>query len=180
MALPIPDYPGYLAYEDGRIWSNKTNKFLRPNSTRHGYQSVELFNENGGKRILIHRIVASIFIPNPNNLPQINHKDENPENNRIENLEWCTAKYNMNYGEGARTRHQKINYTKPIYAITARINGKAVSVPVSMYSKDGQFIKRFNSIADASKETHIAKSGIGRVARGERKTAGGCIWRREG
>lgn len=178
MALPVENYPDYLAYEDGKIWSNKTQKYLKPASTKSGYKSVELFNESGGKRFLLHHIIASLFIPNPNNLPQINHKDENPSNNSVENLEWCTAKYNMNYGEGAKTRHLKIDYTKPIYALNARLNGKTVNIPVLMYSKDGRFVKRFESIADASRETNICKSGIGRVIKGERKTAGGYIWRK--
>lgn len=54
--------------------------------------------------VKIHRIVAMAFIPNPNNLPQVNHKDENKKNNRLENLEWCTPRYNMEYG----TRMNKI------------------------------------------------------------------------
>lgn len=178
MALPVPNYSDYEVYEDGRIWSNKTNKFLKPNYTKRGYTSVELFNADGHKRLLVHRLVANAFIPNPYDLPQVNHKDEDPTNNAADNLEWCTAKYNMNYGEGARTRHLKIDYTKPIYAENARLNGRAVSVPVLMYSKDGQFIKRFESIVDASRETNICKSGIGRVISGERKTAGGYIWKR--
>lgn len=61
----------------------------------HGYKSVMI----GGKSRTVHRLVAVAFIPNPNNYPQINHKDENKANNCVENLEWCTPKYNINYGE---------------------------------------------------------------------------------
>lgn len=81
---------------DGR---NKiTGKILSVNYEKNGYCSVALSKYGNMKRHKIHRLVAQAFIPNPDNLPQVNHKDENKENNRVENLEWCTAKYNINYG----------------------------------------------------------------------------------
>jgi len=177
MALPVLSYPDYMVYEDGRIWSSKTNKFLKPAYTKNGYASVELFNQEGSKRLLIHRLVASAFIPNPDNLPQINHKDENPKNNHVDNLEWCSARYNMNYGVGAKTRHLKIDYTKPCYKENAIKNGKKVSIPVAMFS-NGIEIKRFKSAKDASRATGIAHSGILRAIHNERATAGGYVWKR--
>ena len=65
------------------------------------YMEVNLSKNNKVTHYLIHRLVAQAFIPNPNNLPQVNHKDENRENNRVDNLEWCTAEYNTNYGTRA-------------------------------------------------------------------------------
>ena len=108
MAIPVVGYKDYLIYPDGKVFSTKSNKFLKPNITPQGYKSVELFNNNGSKRLLIHRLVAQAFIPNPENLPQVNHKDENPSNNNVDNLEWCTQKYNCNYG----TRVDRIMETK--------------------------------------------------------------------
>ena len=64
---------------------------------KKGYRQVNLCNGKGNMRY-VHRLVAEAFIPNPNNLPCINHKDENPRNNCVENLEWCDQKYNCNYG----------------------------------------------------------------------------------
>lgn len=64
-----------------------------------GYVSMYLSKNGKKKRYLVHRLVAEAFIPNPDNLPEINHKDENKVNNCVENLEWCTPKYNANYGE---------------------------------------------------------------------------------
>ena len=177
MAKVVKDFPDYLIYEDGRVWSNKTNKFLKHAHTLKGYASVELFNTNGSKRLLIHRLVAEAYIPNPDGLPQINHKDENPRNNHVSNLEWCTAKYNMNYGEGARTRHSKIDYSNPIYRENAIKNGKKVSIPVLMFKGD-KLIKTFESAKDASKKTGIAHSNILRAAHGERATAGGYVWKK--
>ena len=71
---------------------------LSPFETRDGYLKVRLFKDGKYKHMQVHRLVAMEFIKNPDNLPQINHKDENPKNNNSSNLEWCTAKYNMNYG----------------------------------------------------------------------------------
>lgn len=63
-----------------------------------GYEWVSLRTNNKGKTCFVHRLVAQAFIPNPNNLPYINHKDENPLNNQVDNLEWCSPKYNCNFG----------------------------------------------------------------------------------
>lgn len=179
MMLPVLGYPDYLVDENGNIWSKKTNKFLKPGYTDTGYASVELFNEEGSKRLLIHRIVAVAFIPNPHNYPQVNHKDENKSNNNVNNLEWCTAKYNMNYGNGAKDRHKKIDYSKPCYAENARENGKAVCAPVDMYTTEGVYIKSFSSIIEASKSTEISRCNIARASLGKRKTAGGYVWKRK-
>ena len=176
MALPVLNYPDYVVYEDGRIWSCKTNKFLKPAYTKSGYASVELFNNAGGKRLLIHRLVANAYIPNPHNFPQVNHKDENPKNNHVSNLEWCTAKYNMNYGNGAKTRHSKVDYTNPIYKETAIRNGRKVSRPVVMIDDGGNRIASFTSAVDASQHTGIYKTNITRSARSSYLKAGGYKW----
>lgn len=66
--------------------------------TEHGYERVTLYENNKPKKFFVHRLVAAAFIENPNCLPFINHKDENPKNNAVDNLEWCTQKYNIHYG----------------------------------------------------------------------------------
>ena len=92
---PIKGYEGlYYITEDRKVYSSIQNKWLKPNNDTKGYPSVKL----QGKRKLIHRLVAESFIPNPDNLSQVNHKDENRENCHVDNLEWCTPKYNINYG----------------------------------------------------------------------------------
>lgn len=77
---------------------------LKPTQDEKGYLMVGLNKD--GKRIMrrVHRLVATAFIPNHDNLPQVNHKDENKHNNHVENLEWCTASYNINYGHGNSSR----------------------------------------------------------------------------
>lgn len=176
MFKPIKDYEDYLVNENGQVFSKKSNRFLKP--LKQTYLTVELFNDKGSKRFLVHRLVAQTFIPNPDNLPQVNHKDENKHNNNVGNLEWCTAKYNMNYGEGAKTRHTIIDYSKSIYKENAIKNGRKVSRPVLQFTKDGEFIARYNSAKEAHRETGANHSHILECCAGKRyKTVNGFIWK---
>jgi hypothetical protein len=106
---------------------------------KNGYLQVTLTVNNKRKYINVHRLVAQAFIPNPNNLPQVNHKDENKQNNYVENLEWCSAKYNCNYG----------SRNKRIYNVTS-----FKKIGVNVYDKNYILIKTFGSISEAMKETH--------------------------
>ena len=102
----IEGFADYKVNENGEVYSIKRNKILKQYEKKN-YLGVYLYQDNKRKFRLAHRLVANAFIPNPNNLPQINHKDENSKNNNVENLEWCTQKYNNNYGtykERARKR----------------------------------------------------------------------------
>ena len=87
----------------GNGGSNSKEKFLKPQKDKGGYLKVNLCKEGKVKMCKIHRLVAQAFIPNPKNLPQVNHKDEDKQNNAASNLEWCTHFYNINYG----TRNQR-------------------------------------------------------------------------
>ena len=96
----IKGYEGlYKISSYGRVYSYHKRDTLKLNyNNKNGYYSVKLSKSNICKKFLVHRLVAESFIPNPNNYPQVNHKDENKQNNYVDNLEWCTAKYNCNYG----------------------------------------------------------------------------------
>lgn len=95
----IPSYERlYAVTEDGKVYSFRKRKFLKLAKNNRGYLFVNLSQNGKIRNHYIHRIVAQTLIPNPNNYPQVNHKDENPRNNHVSNLEWCTAKYNSNYG----------------------------------------------------------------------------------
>ena len=79
---------------------HKDEKILNPYPNKRGYMRLQLFGEKRVEWKLVHRLVAEAFLPNPDNLPIINHKDETPFHNNVENLEYCTQKYNVNYGTG--------------------------------------------------------------------------------
>lgn len=93
----IKSLPRYVLYSDGREYFYD-GVLLKQKHDHGGYCCVELTKNSKLETFKVHRLVASVFIPNPNNLPQINHKDENKDNNRVENLEWCDSYYNNNYG----------------------------------------------------------------------------------
>ena len=87
--------------------SLRKEKILKTYIDKYGYAYVVLCKNNKTHLATIHRLVAEAFIPNYNNLPQINHKDENKLNNNINNLEWCTCKYNINYGTRTKRAFDK-------------------------------------------------------------------------
>lgn len=91
--LGFVPYMRYWIYEDGRVYSEFSHRFLKGSVGKNGYERVRICN----KRFLTHRLVASAFIPNPNNLPVVNHKDTNTLNNCVDNLEWVTIEENVNY-----------------------------------------------------------------------------------
>lgn len=97
--LPFPCVYTYRIYEDGRIHNETNGKWIRGTSITktNRYVKVHLGADHVSKFVPLHRLVATIFIPNPDNLPQINHKDGNRYNNSASNLEWCTAKHNMRH-----------------------------------------------------------------------------------
>lgn len=117
---PIEGYEGlYEVSNLGRVKSlgndkNRKEKILRPVMTKKGYLQLFLSKEGKAKRFFVHRLVAQAFIPNPEGLPQINHKDENPSNNRVENIEWCDCKYNINYGTH-KERQVQTGISKGLY-----------------------------------------------------------------
>ena len=89
----LPDYPGLLFYSDGRVFRIKTGRFLNGMTNTAGYKQLD-FRPQGQGVPLIHRLIARAFVPNPQNLPVINHKNGVRDDNRAANLEWCTNMYN--------------------------------------------------------------------------------------
>lgn len=106
----IKDYENYEVSDMGQVRNATTRKILKPWLAR-GYKMVEIRRKDHRERFLIHRLVASAFIQNNTNLPYINHKDEDKTNNCVMNLEWCTPRYNSNYG----TRNKKISESRKLY-----------------------------------------------------------------
>lgn len=178
---PVVGYEGiYEVSNKGRVKSLIRGKgILKPSRHPNGYMSVELFRgkEPKSKRKTIHRLVAMAFIPNPNNLPFVNHRDESRDNNCVENLEWITHRDNLMYGTAPQRRMAHIDYTDPKRAEIARINGKAVSKPVDQFTRSGEFIQSFESAKAASIATGTSHSHLLECCMGKLETSGGYIWK---
>ena len=154
----INNYEGiYQVTENGDVWSVRRNRFLKPYKNQLGYLRVLLSKKGKGKKYFVHRLVAEAFIPNPNNYPIINHKDENPINNNVDNLEWCTIRYNNCYNDGQIKR--------------ARFKRKKVY----QYDLNGNLIKEWISVNDAGRNGYSYQK-ISMCCLGKRKTHKGFIW----
>jgi hypothetical protein len=112
--LIINDYPNYEISNKGRVYNNKTGVLLKPRKDANGYYYVNLCKNGKQKHFCIHRLVAIAFIPNPKNLPCIDHINRIRTDNRLENLRWCS------YSENNINKLQKSKYPKNIYKYTNR------------------------------------------------------------
>ena len=110
---PIIGYENlYKINNYGEVLSLRSNKILKPNDNGIGYFIIQLCKNGKRKNYLIHRLVAEHFLDNPNNLPEVNHKDEDKSNNFVNNLEWCKHKYNMNYKQLQKRQQISKEYNK--------------------------------------------------------------------
>lgn len=150
----IKDYEGlYGITEDGRVWSYRKNRFLKPQKTKTGYLYVQLSKNNKVKNYKIHRLVATAYLENPLNLPCVNHIDECKTNNCVENLEFCTIAYNNIYG----TRIERV---------AKSLSKKVICIETN---------EVFESIKEAAKTINY-NCHISDCCKGKRKTAGGYHW----
>lgn len=131
---------------------------LSQRKNNKGYKMVDLYKDNKRYQLLVHRLVAEAFVKNPYNLPFVNHKDEDKTNNCSSNLEWCTQKYNMNYG----TCPKRI--------------GESNAMSVIQKTKDNIFVNEYYSIKEAERQTGISNGSIGDCLHNRRKSAGGYLW----
>lgn len=149
----IKNYPKYMITPNGKVFSLITNKYLKAVINSSGYLVVGLYHNNKRTTKLVHRLVAEAYIPNPDELPEVNHIDENVLNNNISNLEWVTKTYNINYGthnkRAAQSRYKSIRVW------------------------NDEFNKSYISIKDASSELGIHASHISQVLNGTVKQAKG-------
>jgi hypothetical protein len=141
----------YAVTSCGKIWSYKSGKFLTPGKATGGYLNVDLCKDGKRKTFLIHRLVAEAYLRNPDNLPQINHKDENKENNCWRNLEWCDEDYNVNFG----TRNKRVS--------------KKLSKPIICVETG----ERFYGISECARQMNLYATSICKVLKGKIKQTGG-------
>ena len=152
----VVGYEGlYQVTSCGKVWSYKNERFLKPWKRKDGYLQVGLHKDGEKKIYLVHRLVQEAYIPNPKELPCVNHKDENKENNALPNLEWCDITYNNNYG----SRNEKA--------------GKALGKPVYCI----ELSRVFESASVAARELSLNQSSISQCCTGKRKTCGNYHWR---
>lgn len=167
----VPNYDRYEVSNYGRVKSHAkyggvSERILRQ-AVRKGYYYVLLANGEFGntksKSYGVHHVVAMAFIPNPNNLPFVNHKDEGRTNNMVENLEWCDMQYNLNYGTARKRAGVK--------------HGETISIPVAQYSLDGKYMRTFKNFTEAE---NCLGFGIYKPRNGfdsKYSQSGGYMWR---
>ena len=129
----------YIVYPDGRVYSLFSNKFIKPQKMKRGYLRFKMYK----KSVLIHRIVAETYLPNPNNLPQVNHINLDKTDNRVENLEWVNNRQNQEHYHGDNVG---IRFTKhKTYYVTIHIGRKLIYVGCYKTLEEAK-IARINSL----------------------------------
>ena len=124
---PIPGFNDYLISTTGKVYSTKTNKFLNPSKTKDGYLKVALRGNNKAYYFRVHKLVAMTYLENPNNLPEVNHKDFNRANNNLENLEWISHNDNIEYSK-LENRFKTEKPLRKAYVFTNVFNGKSFTI----------------------------------------------------
>lgn len=157
MIKDIPNFEDYKIDENGNIYSKRFNQPLKTSIDRYGYKKVTLFKNGKAHYFTVHRLVALSFIPNPEGFNTVNHKDENKLNNSVYNLEWCTPKYNANYGN----RNKKL--------------AACFSKPILQLSLNDEVIKKWDSISEAIK--FYKNTAIGLCVKNRRSSAAGYKWK---
>lgn len=170
-SLDFLGYPDYEVSNMGQVKSlsyRKTGKerILKPQKTKFGYLRNQLSNNSKGKWFLVHRLVALTFLENPLNLPCVNHKDEDKENNHIDNLEWCTHEYNNNYGT-----HNEIISKK-------QRNNPRTSKIILQYTLEGKFVAEYPSSKEVERVLKFSHTSINKCCQNKKKyiSHNGYIW----
>ena len=143
---------------NGKGYQKVPEKILEGVDNGHGYLRVKLCKDGKVEQPLVHVLVATAFLPNPDNLPEVNHKDEDKTNNCVENLEYCSKLYNINYGTGIKRRAEK--RSKPVFSV----------------DKESGLIMWWQSAHEAERCTGISNGNIIKCCQGKQKSAGGHVW----
>ena len=173
----IPGYEGlYQVSNLGNVkslnWKStgrEKNLYLKPHNK--GYYQVELAKNGRKKTFVVHRLVALAFIENPNGFSCINHKDEDKHNNCVENLEWCTASYNVKYSLARKQRTTHVSRRKG-----CRYKGTNSDKHILQIAPDGTIVKEWECPREIFCKTGMSDWSISECCRGKRKTAYGYKW----
>ena len=153
----------YQVSNIGTVRNKITGHIIKSHRDKKGYLRVSLSKNNRQVTVKVHRAVAIAFIENPNNLPQVNHKDGNKENNTVSNLEWVSNYENM--------QHAIKN------GLTKRVDYAGRKKRPVIRISDTEETVRFSSLAEAAKECHISRSNLCNVLKGKRNFCGGYRWK---
>jgi len=177
----IEEYPNYMVSSEGKVKSierkdcrgnQRKSITLSPRYNTRGYITVVLYKNGKPQTFRVNRLVAQMFIPNPDNKPYVDHINGDRADNRVCNLRWVTHKENMN---NPLTRLKlKNNNGQKIATECARLK---TSKPVLQFSKNGDFIKKWDSASVAERDGNFNATSIGECCRGKFKMSGGYIWR---
>lgn len=163
----------YSINENGEVKNNKTNKLLKQSQHKNGYMSVSIKITNGSyKQYYVHRLIAETFLPNLDNLTDVNHKDYNKQNNSVENLEWCSRSDNLKHSYNYENRNKNREHAKKL----AMRNHEKMNIKVTQRTLSGDFVAEYNSMREAEEKTGIPIQNISSVTSGKRRSAGGYIW----
>ena len=154
-------------------------RMLKLKRESNGYLRVNLVKDGRSKQHSVHRLVAKAFIPNPQNLETVNHKDEDKTNNAVSNLEWLSIGDNIRYGTGIKRSLQNRDFKKmgEKVSLTKKLRGQ--TRPIIQYDLNMNELARYDSIQDAARANKIDNTGIS-IALHHRygcKTYKGCIWK---
>lgn len=176
IALKINDFPDYYVTDTGDIYSRKHSrtsriKKLAQMKSKSGYLFLTLCLNGVRQQKRVHRLVAEAFIPNPENKPQINHKNGIRDDNRIENLEWCTPSENILHAYRVIKTAHSPHYWKGKFGENNPTHKKVLQI------KNNTIVAKFYGLHEACRKTGVCFQNIYKCCNGKRKTAGGYQWR---
>ena len=178
---PVVGYEGlYEVSNMGNVKSlnyrgNGKEGILNAMKNNRGYLQVNLYKDGKMKKCLVHRLIATAFCENPEGYTEVNHRDEDKENNRADNLEWCSRSYNITYNGLAKKIGKKIRGRKQSEEHIKK-RAEKLSKPVLAIHKINGLILEFSSAHEAEKEIGISNSSIIQCCQGKRNSAGGFYW----